>query len=71
MPLRRNNLVLLAAALLLVAIAVAIVANHRSARAEQRERAEALAGGDAAHGAVLRRRAGRSALRSTAWPVEQ
>lgn len=53
MPLRRNNLVLLAAALLLVAIAVAIVANHRSARAEQRERAEALAGGDAAHGAAL------------------
>jgi cytochrome c2 len=46
MPLRRNNLVLLAAALLLVAIAVAIVANHRSARAEQRER-------DAAHGATL------------------
>ena len=53
MPLRRASIALLVVALALVAIAVGVVANQRSARAEQRERAEVLAGGDAGHGAAL------------------
>lgn len=53
MRFRWTNAALLAAALVVAGIALTVMANHRSARAEQRERAGALAGGDAARGAAL------------------
>lgn len=53
MPLRPTKLTLFLVVLALLAAAAAVMANYRSARAQQRERAEALTGGDAARGAAL------------------
>lgn len=53
MPLRRTRLTLIVVVLALFAIAIGVMVNHRAARAQQRDRAEALTGGDAARGVAL------------------
>jgi cytochrome c len=53
MPLPRTRISILIAVLALIAAVIAIYGNQQGARQELRQRAEALAGGNAAHGQIL------------------
>ena len=53
MPLSRTRVSLVIAVLALIAAALGIYGNYRGARAEQRQRAEAIAGGNAERGQAL------------------
>lgn len=53
MPSSRTRASLVIAVLALIAAAIGIYGNYQGAREEQRQRAEAIAGGNAAHGQVL------------------
>jgi cytochrome c2 len=53
MPFSRTRVSILVAVLALIAAAIAIWGNQQGARQELRQRAEAIAGGNAAHGQVL------------------
>ena len=53
MPLPRTRISILIATLALLAAGIGIYGNQQGARQELRQRAEAIAGGNAAHGQIL------------------